>query len=207
LALPGITLKVRKEEGAMKKEAVKTVALAFVLSFCLGSFGWAQSLGEVVLEPKEGTKPPLILNAYAVEKGQYGTIWKIYLEAEDPDGDMLRIASVVHQVGYGYYPADFIYLKPKHQKHFKGYIQWNTFSSRTNFLREWTRITLTVSIQDKAGNESKEVVFPFTFESGAKEPKGLNPPAPFDQRDLPKLGNLFIDLFEPTMMGAGIRED
>lgn len=178
-----------------------------ILLFGLHSSGGAQSLGEMAFQPKEGTKPPVILNAYAIDKGQYGTIWRIYLEAEDPDGDMLRIASVVHQVGYGAYPTDFIYLKPQHQRHFKGYIQWNTFSSRTNFLREWTRITLTVSVTDKAGNESKEVVFPFTFESGVKGGKTSDRPTPFDQADLPKLGNVFIDLFEPTMMGAGIKED
>lgn len=191
----------------MKRIIAFSVAwLVVLVVFGLNSSGWGQSLGEIAFQAKEGTKPPVILNAYAIDRGQYGTVWRIYLEAEDPDGDMLRIASVVHQVGYGFYPVDFIYLKPKDQRHFKGYIQWNTFSSRTNFLREWTRITLTVSVVDKAGNESKEAVFPFTFESGTKG-KEPNPPSPFDRGDLPKLGNLFIDLFEPTMMGAGVRED
>jgi len=82
---------------------------------------------------------------------------------------MLGIASVVDQVGYGHYPTDWIYLKSQYQKHLKGYIQRNTFSSRTPYLREWTQITLKVSIIDKAGNESNVVVFPFTFESGVKD--------------------------------------
>ena len=161
--------------------------------------GWAQ--------PKAEKKGPIITHAFAVEKGIYGYIWKIYIEAEDPDGDMLRIASVVHQVGYGYYPTDWIFLKPQYQKSFKGYIQWNTFSSRASYLREWTQITLRVSIFDKAGNESNEVVFPFTFETGVKDQYQYKLPAPFDQGAVAKLGNVFIDLFDPTLMaGTGVIE-
>jgi len=158
-------------------------------------------------QPKPGTNAPVITNAFAVEKGQYGYIWKIYIEAEDQDGDMLRIASVVDQRGYGHYPTDFIYIKGPNQKRLRGYIQWNTFSSRTNYLREWTQITLKVSIIDRAGNESNEVVFPFTFESGVKGKYPSNLPPPFDQGNLPRLGYIFIDLFEPTTMGVGLRDD
>ena len=74
-------------------------------------------------------------------------------------------------------------------------------------LREWTQITLRVSIIDKAGNESNEVVFPFTFEMGVKNPYQYKLPAPFDQGGLPKLGYITVDLFEPTLMGGdGQRE-
>lgn len=159
------------------------------------SQGWAQ--------PKPGTKPPIITHSFAVERGIYGYIWKIYIEAEDPDGDMLRIASVVGQAGYGRYPTDWIILKPQYRKHFKGYIQWNTFSSRTSFLREWTQITLKVSIIDKAGNESNTVVFPFTFESGVKDQYRYKLPSPFNEGEVPRLGYIHIDLFEPTQMGNG----
>jgi hypothetical protein len=165
----------------------------------LSSAGWGQS--QVAM--KRAGSPPVIVNAFAVDKGYYGYILKFYIEANDPDGDMLRIATVVDQVGYGHYPTDFIYLKGQNQKEFKGYIQWNTFSSRTNYIREWTQITVKVSVLDKAGNESHEVVFPFTFESGVKGQYDYKLPPPFEQKDLPKIGNVFIDLFEPTMMGNG----
>jgi hypothetical protein len=153
-------------------------------------------------QPKPEIKRPIITRAFAVERGSYGYIWKIYIEAEDPDGDMLRIAAVVDQVGYGHYPTDWIYLKPQHGKSFKGYLQWNTFSSKASYLREWTQITLRVSITDKAGNESNELVFPFTFESGVGNQYQYKLPAPFDQGDVPKVGNIFIDLFEPTLMSG-----
>jgi hypothetical protein len=41
---------------------------------------------------------PIITHAFAIERGYYGYIWKIYLEAEDPDGQMQKIASVVDEV-------------------------------------------------------------------------------------------------------------
>ncbi len=154
-------------------------------------------------QPKPGTRGPIISHAFAVEKGYYGYIWKIYIEAEDPDGQMLRIASVVDEVGYGRYPTDWIYLKSGYQKHFKGYIQWNTFSARSSYLPEWTEITVRVSVFDKAGNESNEVVFPFTFEITPKEYAYTLPP-PFDQGNLPRLGYISVDLFYPGIGGYGI---
>jgi len=157
--------------------------------------------------PKAGTNAPIIKNSFAVEKGNYGYIWKIYIEAEDPDGDMLRIASVVDHTGYGHYPTDWIYIKSPYQKQLKGYIQWNTFSSKTQYLREWTQITLKVIIIDRAGNESNTVVFPFSFETGVRGQYQYKLPAPFDQRDLPRIGYIHIDLFEPTLMGNGGKTD
>jgi hypothetical protein len=142
-----------------------------------------------------GIKAPVITNTFAVDKGHYGYIWKIYIEAEDPDGDMDKIAAVVDQMGYGSYPTDWTLLKPQYREHFIGYLQWNTFSSKTSFLPEWTRITMKVSIFDKAGHESNEVVFPFTFESGVKNQYEYQLPAPFDQWNIPRLGYIMVDLY------------
>jgi hypothetical protein len=162
------------------------------LNFFFAHAGWA--------EPKPGTNAPIITHSFAIEKGYYGYIWKIYIEAEDPDGEMYKIASVVDQTGFGHYPTDFIMVKSQDRKHLKGYIQWNTFSSRAHYLREWTQITLKVSIFDKAGKESNEVVFPFTFQTGVKPQYEL--PTPFNQGDVPKLGYVGIDLIEPIDFGG-----
>jgi len=192
---------------------INKIILVFGLLLLISLFffneGKAQPLfaSEGGQPPKPGTNAPMIKHTFAVERGYYGYVWKIYLEAEDPDGDMLRIASVVNQTGYGHYPTDWIYLKTPYQKHLKGYIQWNTFSTRTQFLREWTQITLKVSIFDKAGNESKVVVFPFEFASGVKDLYQDKPPSPFDQGNLPRIGYIHIDLFEPTLMGDGMGRD
>jgi hypothetical protein len=173
------------------------VSLLLTLTLFLPIQGSAQLFPYIEgRQPKAGSQAPIITHAFAVEKGYYGYIWKIYIEAEDPDGQMLRIASAVDEVGYGYYPTDWIYLKPQYQKHFTGYIQWNTFSSRSSYLPEWTQITVKVSVFDKAGNESNQVVFPFTFEITPKEYAYQLPP-PFDQGDLPRLGYIAVDLFYP----------
>ena len=180
---------------------MKTKRILWFFGIVLGvlllgaSQDWAQ--------PKPERRGPIITHAFAVEKGYYGYIWKIYIEAEDPDGDMLRIASVVDQTGYGHYPTDWVYLKPRFQKYFKGYIQWNTFSSKTSYLTEWTQITLKVSVFDKAGNESNQVIFPFSFETGVASASSYNLPPPFDQGDLPRLGYVHIDLYDPTRMAGG----
>jgi hypothetical protein len=167
--------------------------LLLALSLFIGHRGWAQ--------PKPENKPPVITASFAVEKGYYGYIWKIYIEADDPDGDMYKIASVVDQVGYGHYSTDWIILKPRYRHHLKGYLQWNTFSSQAGYLKEWTQITLKVSIFDKAGNESNMVVFPFSFESGVKDQYKYMLPSPFDQGDLQRLGYIMIDLIQPDYGG------
>jgi hypothetical protein len=180
------------------KKILRSFSLLLALTFFVPCQGWAQALFpyEGGREVKPGTHAPIITHSFAVERGYYGYIWKIYIKAEDPDGDMLRIASVVSQSGYGYYPTDWIYLKKEYAQQFKGYIQWNTFSSRASYLGEWTQITLRVSVFDKAGNESNVIVFPFTFEyvRGQYEHK---PPSPFDEGVLPRLGYIHINLLDP----------
>ncbi|MGZ3537797.1 MAG: hypothetical protein ACXVAB_07155 [Thermodesulfobacteriota bacterium] len=152
------------------------------------------------VQPKAEGRGPIITHAFAVTKGYYGYIWKIYLEAEDPDGQMLAILSTVDEVGYGHYPTDWIYLKPQYQKDFKGYIQWNTFSTKAGYLPEWTQITLKVSVVDKAGKISNEVVLPFTFEI-TPEQYAYQISPPFDEGKLPLLGHIMIDLYYPGQGG------
>jgi len=152
---------------------------------------------EIKLSNADETKAPVITHAFAVDKGCYGSIWKIYLEAEDPDGDMDKIAVVVDQTGHGHYPTEWIFLKPQFRGHLIGYLQWNTFSSKASNLPEWTQVTAKVSIFDKAGNESNPVVFPLTFESGLGNQE-YQLPAPFDKENIPRLGNIMIDLHYVT---------
>ena len=167
----------------------------FLISLLIAGFvvvgysnGYSQALGSV----KPGGKPPVITNSYSPEQVKNGDALKFYIAAEDPDGDMLRIAVTVSQLGYGDYFTDWTYLKSGDQKSFKGYLQWNTHAG---FLRDWTKVTLKISVFDKTGNESNEVVMPMTFVSSAV----LYPPAPapFDQKDIHRLGYIHINLIDP----------
>jgi hypothetical protein len=169
---------------------VKTVRALYPIGLLLGvallihSAGWAPS------EPE--TKGPVITNSYAEDSGPYGKVWKIYIEAGDANADMNYVAVVVDQPGVGRYPTDYIQLDPQHRNHLKGFLQWNTFSSRATVLKEGTQITVRVFIIDKGGNESNKVVFPFTFVSGVKGQNGL--PGFIDDVDNPRLGFISIQL-------------
>jgi hypothetical protein len=167
---------------------------------------FAQDIGYKILgrstmagQPDEPRRP-FITHAFTVEKIKYGDILKVYIEAEDPDGKMVRIATVVDQAGYGRYPISWVYLKPTDRKHFKGYLQWNTFSSKTSVLSEGTPFTLTVSVFDKSGNRSNAFTFPITFESGVKRASSYQVPSPFDQKDVRKLGSIDIELMDLTLL-------
>jgi len=138
---------------------------------------------------------PTITRFYAIERGRYGINWRIYIEAEDTESDMTKIAVVVDQPGEGHYPTDFVVLDPQYRSHLRGFLQWNTFSSRGKAIKEGTRISLRVSVIDRAGRESQEVLFPFTFVSGVTEQ--TKAPTPFDADNIPRIGYLSIDLVNP----------
>jgi len=148
-------------------------------------YGWTQE--------RQKIHPPVITHAYATDKGPNGTVWKIYIEAEDAGGDMNYVLVVVDQIGQGRYPADRVLLDPRHRSHLKAFLQWNTL--RAEGLREGTHITVTVSIVDKAGDSSNEVIFPFTFVSGASAQQDA--PTPFDEMNIPRIGYIGVRLVNP----------
>jgi len=169
--------------------------IIFALVLFSGLPGWAQS--------REGGHAPIITHAFTIEKIMYGDILKVYIEAEGPTGDMFKIATVVDQAGYGRYPTSWVYLKAADRKHFKGFLQWNTFSSKTPGVSEGTPITLTVSVLDKSGNESNAFTFPITFESGVKRASSYQAPSPFNQSDVKRLGSIDVELMDFTIWRDG----
>ena len=167
--------------------------MLLVASFLI--VGYSNGYSQALDSPKPGGKPPVITNFYAPEQVGYGDSLKIYIAAKDPDGEMQRVAVSVSQLGWGDYPTDWTYLKSGDQKSFKGYFQWNTKSAKASILPDGTKINLKVSIFDKAGLESNEVVIPLRISSfGVSYP---SPPAPFDQKDIGRLGYIHVDLVNP----------
>jgi len=179
----------------MKTKILLSIFGLLAITVFFSSFGTTQS--------KADSKGPLITNSFAIDKGYYGYVWKIYVEAEDPTGDMYKIISTVDQPGWGHYHPDAILIKPQNRHHLKGYIQWNTFSSNTSYITDSTLITLRVSIFDKAGNESNTVVFPFEFVSRSVPKYEL--PSPFNKDD-PRLGYVNIDLYDPFSASQEVPE-
>ena len=146
--------------------------------------------------PLAGSKRPVITGYYSPEKGRYGEVLKIYIAAEDADGDMQKIATQVTQPGFGTYSPSWLNLKGERRQRFIGYLQWNTFSSKGKDLSDGSRISIDISLFDSAGNESNRIVIPYEFVSGAPSPP--SPPAPFDQPGISRLGYISIDLQDPT---------
>ncbi len=140
---------------------------------------------------------PVIRSAYAIDRARYGSVIKIYIEAEDSAGAMAKILTNVDLAGLGHFPNDIITLGPQYGKYFKGYLQWNTFSSMAPYIEDGTTMYVKIVVIDKTGRTSNAFEFPFTFETGVGP--APNPPAPFNQGDLPKLGNISIELTNPRL--------
>jgi hypothetical protein len=138
--------------------------------------------------------PPVIIGAYVPASGRYGDTLKIYLAASDPDGDMDRIAVQVIQPAMGTYPTNWIFLKPEYRKEFAGYLQWNT-AGKTDTLPEGTPITLNITVHDKGGNVSAEVLLDYQFLGGRQ--RVSPPPPPFTQANIPRIGRIDIELVNP----------
>jgi hypothetical protein len=145
-------------------------------------YGWTQE--------RQMLHKPVITHAYAIDRVPYRTTeLKIYIEAEDADGDMNYVFVVVDEPGHSSYPPDRVLLDPRHRSHLKGFLQWNRVRPGAP-LAEGTQIRVRVSIADKARNVSNEVVFPMTFVSGISAQKEI--PAPFDEGDIPMIGYVAV---------------
>jgi hypothetical protein len=75
---PGSAKPAVKNAGGVEERTMKRLILfSSLLGFALFSpyYGWTQGTKEI--------HTPVITHAYAIDKGRYGTIWKIYIEAED----------------------------------------------------------------------------------------------------------------------------
>jgi hypothetical protein len=175
---------------------------AFVwVSLLMGWVVFGCSHGKTATQPgmqaeTKGGKPPVITSHFSpTQQGMVGDVIKVYIAAEDPDGDMEKIAVEVNQFDYGIYPTSWTHLKPKYYKKFVGYLQWDTFSPDASRMPDQTRMTISIIIFDKAGNQSKTVVVPYRFITGGSA--GLPLPDPFNQGKMSRIGWIDVDLVNP----------
>lgn len=75
------------------------MALALVITCCT-------ALEERRSQP--GGSPPVITASFAAKEVSHGEVWKIYLEANDPDGDMWKIVYTVQRSGTGGYRYNYL---------------------------------------------------------------------------------------------------
>jgi hypothetical protein len=106
-----------------------------------------------------GENAPAITDAFASKELPPGETWEVFLQAQDPDGDMNRIVCTLEQPG-GSPAVSFIRITEDHRRSLSGYIFLNTeISSGLPFAN----CRLTIQIQDKKGNLSNSVSFPLSL--------------------------------------------
>ncbi len=157
--------------GRMFKKLLVFVVIVF-LAGCA-----SMQAGETSKSSAGATSKPEITNAYASKEIRLGDIWKIYINASDPNSEIKYVVATIDQPGRGVYQPGLTRIKGSHE--LSGYVYWKAPDVEAlNF----TNITLKLQIKDKAGNYSNEVSFPLHFTTTARQ----EPPAPgvFQDRNL-----------------------
>jgi hypothetical protein len=137
---------------------------------------------------QEGGQAPLIIDSYAASVIRPGASWRIYLHAQDDDGDMKQIVSVLTRTGAGSHPTDFKNIKKKDRKEFAGYLYLRT-PPDNNFIST-TTVNLKIFVSDHQGNKSEPVEFSLQFASGAAQEL----PAKWEEYAKNSLGAIMIDI-------------
>ena len=145
----------------MKKRLLLALMLQMLICGC-SNLG-IRDYDQVFEEKGQG---PIIVDYYAPESIRPGASWKIFLHAEDKDGDMESIATTLYQVGFGYYPADFIGITGKSRKKVIGYLTLKTPRDRSLTLDEFT---MEVLVRDNQKNRSDKIIIPLTFADVERE--------------------------------------
>jgi hypothetical protein len=134
----------------------KFLAAVFVF-LCL-----AMGCATLMSSKAEVKATPVITQSFASREIRIGDTWKIYLNASDPNGEMITISAIVEQTGQNN-PESITKVSKENGRGFSGYLYLST-ASLANAL-DGTSITLWVQIQDRAGNFSQSVAFPLTLKS------------------------------------------
>ncbi len=128
--------------------------------------------------------PPQILDSFAVSSLWQGQMWRIFVQGEDPDGDMDHLWVFVTQVGQKT-ANDIIVLKGNDRRAFAGYLALNT----PRRIGLWETVRVEIKIKDRAGNYSPVRIHEALIGSPTTEAI----PSKWAQFDDRRLGNIFFD--------------
>lgn len=138
----------------MLKRTLITAALSMIVWGCAPSTQYGSGT-----QVDQGDAP-VIIDYYAAEVIRPGATWRVYLHAQDNDGDMKDIASVLEQTGHASYPTDVTTIKKKHSGEVAGYLFLRTPVDR-NLTQD--QFNLKVVVRDRRGNRSGWVELPLRF--------------------------------------------
>ena len=141
------------------------IYFALVVTLLVGSCSRLQVQDYDKVFDEKG-QPPVLIDYYAAAVIRPGTTWKIYLEAKDKDGDMVYIATMLYQTGFGYYATDYTRLTGEERKKFAGYVALRT-PPETSLTQD--EFTMEVLVRDRQKNSSEIIKLPLTFSQVERE--------------------------------------
>ena len=136
--------------------------------------------GGFILPPREGPvgekHRPVIRALAAQNEIGIGNLWKIYIHATDPDGDIDQIYVSFAQPGGSYPSLPLVLSRP--MKEINGAVlTWTTLAG-SGFQMGAIYASAEIRVEDRAGNMSEPKTIEFTLGSFGPEDKFV-PPPPF----------------------------
>jgi hypothetical protein len=185
------------QEGGLRMNGLtKYIPISIVLSIII----MVGSKTESYAQSTNGS-PPVINFAWAQEKIRQGEDWRIYFSATDADGDMTNIYCKVNQPGGNIYRPDTTRVKKEWGGKLTGYLVLRTNSPVDLY---GVNLTLTLTIEDRAKNESKPVTFELNFDGERMKPLPADRVSPDLAKELnQRIGYIGIDLMRRDRMGGG----
>jgi hypothetical protein len=142
---------------------------------------------------------PRILKYGAVDRIKSGQTWRLFVAAEDPNGDMEDIIFEIYQPGQGWYPEHDRRLQGDASKAFSGYFYLNTPVGWRDDL--WgLELTVRFRVRDKVGYTSEMISLPLKF-IGRQVEQPI--PPGFTEDEVRPLGAILIDLYREDQRERG----
>ena len=138
-----------------------------IVALSVSIFGCGELWKLVPIEP--GSKP-VISDYFAPRNVKPGKGWKIFLKAEDKDGDMKDIVATIAPASQSFLTYFFASIGEEERGSLAGYLFINTPPSP---ILQNEMFHLTISVRDKTDRKSDSVAFllSFTSESDAELPE------------------------------------
>lgn len=161
-----------------KVSGFRTAIAGGLLLFLSGATAFASS---IFLPPRQGPvgdkHRPAVEAIDAQREIGDGQLWKIYIRASDPDGDLDKIYVTFSQLGVGAYSPELL-------------VQKNTMKSLKGYILVWAKLegggttgdilgNVEVRAEDRAGNMSEPKSFEFKLVQFGGEDR-FHPPGEFD---------------------------
>ncbi len=173
-------------------------------AFLLWAGSTSSGLG-FLLPPREGPvgekHRPVVEAITAQNEIRDGNLWKIYLRASDPDGDLDKIHVSFSQLGADFTP-DLLPQKTM-AREMNGYILvWASLNGGGSTGDIYAEVD--IRVEDRAGNMSESMKMSFTVAQFGKK-DGFVPPPPFNATN--SLGQADFPLLTETELAGDARSD